>query len=111
MYKRIRLFSYFLIFCFITTLNSCRKDEYFIRVRNDYSNAIGISVAGLSIPHIDPGVNTEYESVATGSFHIGVLDVSGAGTATSGNIIVDGEGMNKWTIIITSGFTIDIHKD
>ena len=97
-------------FCIILFLTSCRKEDYSVRFKNDYKEAINNVAAGnATLGRIEPGKVSDYQKFTGHSFMIaGTAD---SGLPLSGSESVSGKGTHKWTITLNSDGKIDFAED
>jgi hypothetical protein len=91
-------------------LSSCSKEDYSVRFKNDYKEAINnISAGNARLGRADSGQTTDYKSFSGHSFIIS--GQSDSGLPLNETESVSGKGKHKWTITLNHDGTIDFAED
>lgn len=98
-----KLLSLFSILLVSVMLFSCVKTEHSIRIANQYSTALRITIGPNNYGLVGSGSTTGYSTIPEGSHTI-----SGD---VNGTVSVSGKGVHKWTLTITSAGTTSIKED
>jgi hypothetical protein len=98
--KKLLIILAFFAFC----VTSCTKEEDMqVRVRNNYPQALTITIGPTSYGSVASGTTTEYKEVPEGSHQI-------TGDIT-GSITLEGKGKHKFTMTIDSNGSITLIED
>ncbi|MCD4723690.1 MAG: hypothetical protein K8R63_02525 [Bacteroidales bacterium] len=91
-----------LLICSVVCLSSC-KDEFEVRVKNDYPQELNIAVGPTNFGLVASGTTTPYRDIEEGTHQItGDLQ---------GSLTISGSGKYKGTITIDPNGNISLKKD
>ena len=98
-----KLVSFLLVVTLFFTLTSCLKTQHSVRIKNNYSLALRVTVATADFGLVSPGITTSYQNIPEGSSQLGGDLV--------GSVSVSGKGKVKWTVTINSSGNTEIESD
>lgn len=98
--KKIKLL---LIGAFVIALSSCLKPDHSLRIENQNSRALKVTVNSNNYGLVTPGTMTPYQDIPEGPLQYGG-DIQGSAE-------VSGKGKHKWTMTITADGKINVTED
>ncbi|NQT77824.1 MAG: hypothetical protein HQ565_08930 [Bacteroidetes bacterium] len=84
-------------------LSSCTKDDFEVRIKNDYHQGLNIAVGPTDFGWVASGTTTPYRDIEEGSHQI-TGDVQGS-------LSITGNGKHKWTVTIGANGNVSVSED